>query len=338
LTYRIRAYDPADRRSVAELLTRLWSRDVALNEQYLRWRYENNPFPPSLIAVCEHPDGIVAVRGAHGMRWRAGEETVAMPCLGDTVVDKRHERRGLVHQLTVWLFAALAERGIDFVVNQSPGAVVERISLRTGWVKVAQWETARAANTDDSGATDFTGFDASAAGGVQRDGVRISAEAVPPSELAALAAQCRPHRIGHDKDEAYFNWRFDNPFGDYRLIHARTDRLAGYLVLGRGLHRPWHIRILELSGVDGRIQALLLEQALSWGGFREVRTWWSRYPRRVVEVLRDQGFAAARDSTHRRPALLLAATRGPLEGLRIDGLDALDARSWDARMIHHDAT
>ena len=273
MTYRIRAYTGDDRPNVAALMTRLWSRDVALNERYLRWRYETNPYPPSVIAVCEHDDGIVAMRGAHGMRWRGGADTMLMPCLGDTVVDKRHEGRGLVQRLTRWLFRALAERGIDFVVNQSPGPLVEKISLRTGWRKVAQWETARATNEMDTAAKDFERFDANAAAAVRRDGIVISTEAVPAGELAALAAQCRPRLIGHDKDEAYFNWRFANPLADYRIVHARTDRLAGYLVLGRGLHRPWHIRILELSGLDGHIQALLLEQALSWGGFREVRTW-----------------------------------------------------------------
>lgn len=337
MSYRIRPYRAGDRESVARLLTRLWPVDPALNERFLVWRYERNPYPGSCLAVCEQDDGIAAVRGAHGMVWHAGGGPVAMPCLGDTVVGKAHEGRGLVQQMTRWLFDGLAEQGVERVVNQSPGPLVEKISLRTGWRKVGEWTVAHATRNAAGAAREFERFDA--AHGVERDGFRITTGAPRPAALAALVAGVRRGRIAHVRDEDYFNWRFDNPFAAYRWIAAYSgDSLAGYLVLGRGLQRTWRIRVLDLQGVDGHVQSLLLDQALRWGEFREVRIWWNRFPRRVSGVLSEHGFRAAPDEARRKSTHLVANTRRGDGDFLVNGIDALDIANWDPRMIHSDAT
>lgn len=338
MSYRIRAYQSGDREAVATLLTRLWSPDPAVNSRYLRWRYECNPCEPSLIAVCEHREGLVAARGAYGMRWRAAESNVFMPCVGDTVVARSHEGRGLVQRLTRWLQQALAERDIRFVVNQSPGLLVEKISLRSGWRKAAEWQAVRAFGAGARGAEGFERLDANAVRPVARNGVRICGEQATPRELAGLAARCPTPRIAHCTDEGYFQWRFENPCAEYRRVTAWTDRLAGCLILGRSLYPARGIRILYLNGDDAHVQATLLDQVLRWGEFRSVRTWWNRLPSKVMRVLRDHGFAAARYGERRQPSLLIAATDESIKEFNIGGLDTLDSRNWEPRMMHSDAT
>jgi hypothetical protein len=339
VSYRIRSYGAGDRERVAVLLSRLWASDPALNERLLCWRYERNPYPGSCLVVCEQDGEIVAVRGAHGMLWRVGGSPVPMPCLGDTVVDKRHEGRGLVQCMTRWLMASLSGQGVEWVVNQSPGPLVEKISLRTGWRKVGEWTVAHAVRDPRDSAQGFERFDAAAAGPVERDGFRIRSGSARPEELAALVASVRPGHIAHIRDCAYFAWRFDNPFAEYRWLCAYSeDGLAGYLVLGRGRQRAWRIRVLDLQGAGGPVQSLLLDQALRWGEFREVRIWWNRFPRQVSHVLTGHGFTAASTGGGRRSTHLIAATRKGVERFEINGVDTLRLANWDPRMIHSDAT
>lgn len=339
MSYRVRAYRPQDRPRVAALLTRLWFADRALNERYLSWRYEDNPYLDPLIAVCESEGEIVAVRGAHGMRWRVGGSGIVMPCLGDTVVERRHEGRALVQRATRWLLAALAERGIPWVVNQSPGPLVEKLSLRTGWRKVAEWRVAHAIHVGPDAATDFERFDPNAVKGDECGAVRISTAPATAAELAELAARVSRGRVGHARDEAYFKWRFQSPFAGYRWLYARDQGLEGYLVLGNVRGVPWRVRVLDLQGTDGGVRSLLLERALRWGSFREVRIWWNRFPRRVSGVLGEYGFTAAPDEGRRKSTHLIASTRhGAGDDFVIHGVDVLNGANWDPQMIHSDAT
>lgn len=337
MSYRIRAYRPEDRAEVAGLMTRLWSRQQAHNEDYLAWRYERNPYLEPVMAVCESGGRIVAARGAGGMRWRVGGSVLAMPCLGDTVVDKAHEGRALVQRMTRWLLEELAGRGIDWVVNQSPGPLVEKISLRTGWRKVGTWMLANAVNRADGSAPGFERFDANAAP-AESGGIRIDAEVASPQDLSDLAARAARGHIGHVRDATYFDWRFQNPFAEYRWLTARSDGLEGYLVLGRNVHGPGRVRVLDLQGSNGEVQAQLLEHALRLGQFLEVRIWWNRFPRRVSGVLVEHEFRAAAEDGGRRSTHLVAATRRAAGGFQAGGVDLLNPANWDPRMIHSDAT
>lgn len=338
MSYRVRSYRTADAPAAAALLARLWPAEPELIQRFIDWRFQRNPYPVSRLAVCEHDEGIVAIRGAHGMLWRIGDAAVPMPCVGDTVVDRCHEGRGLVQKTTRWLLAELAGQDVDRVVNQSPGPLVETISLRTGWRKAGEWTVAHALRSPQVAAQGFERLDI--AGPVVREGLRIARGPAPPADLAALAASGRRGRIGHVRDEAYFRWRFDNPFADYRWVCAWGDegRLAGYLVLGRGLQQSWRIRVLDLQGHDGLVQSLLLDQALRWGEFREVRLWWNRFPRRVSAVLAEHGFKQATDRGGRKATHLVAPTRRGADVFTVDGVDLLDLANWDPRMIHSDAT
>lgn len=323
---------------MAALFTRLWSPDSSVNEDYLAWRYEKNPYPGVLIAVCEHDGEIVAVRGAHGMRWRIGDSSALMPCLGDTVVDEQHEGRALVQQMTRWLLEALSRMGIDWVVNQSPGPLVEKISLRTGWRRVAEWTVAYTAKPPPNAAIGFEQFDDAAAEGGESNGLWISGGDLHPAEMAALVAQTHRGRIAHIRDAQYFEWRTGNPLARYRWLYARSDRLEGYLLLGSVRHGSRRVRILDLQGVDGGVQSLLLDRALQWGNFQEVRVWWNRFPRQVSRLLSERGFGVASDNSRRRATTLVAPTQSVVDGFLVNGVDLLKPANWDPRMIQSDAT
>jgi hypothetical protein len=90
--------------------------------------------------------------------------------------------------------------------------------------------------------------------------------------------------------------------------------------------------------VDARIQSLLLDRALRWGNFPEVRVWWNRFPRQVSRLLNERGFGRAPDNGRRRATTLVAPTRAMVDGFFVNGVDLLKPANWDPRMIQSDAT
>jgi len=337
VSYTIRAYRPDDRPRVAELMRRLWSPRRSRNEAYLAWRYEQNPYLEPVIAVCEHDGEIAGVRGAYGMRWRIGDAPVDMPCVGDTVVASAHEGRSLVQRMTRWLFSELAHRGIEWVTNQSPGPVVQKISMRAGWRRVGDWTVARSVRRVAGAARAFEHFDAHRGACAQVGGFRVKAGMPDAAALDGLARRIRTDHAGHIRDGRYFQWRVGNPMTDYRWLCAYRDELEGCLLLGRGVLDKHRVRVLDLSGPDSQIKAMLLQEALDRGRFQEVRLWWNRFPRQVVEVLRERDFRAAPPERRRATHLLARTARGE-GGFTVNGVDLLNPSNWDPRMIHSDAT
>lgn len=336
--YRIRDYKPTDGNQVGLLLRRLWSHDASQNERYLGWRYERNPYLKSKLAVAELDGKIAAVRGACGLKWQVGSGTELMPCLGDTVVAKEHEGKQLVQKLTRQLMSSLANDGVRYVVNQSPGKLVEKISLRTGWRKVGDRRLTRYQKPGEK-VSDFQRLDANAAQGiVSSDGIVV--QEGPPEGLVDLLAERRnTPPISHNIDSTYIDWRFNNPLCEYRWLCAyEKDELIGFLALARPAiprAKP-RCRILDVWGTDSSIQAKLLRFVLDRSELSDVLIWWNRFPLQVAQLLLDYGFKASA-AEQRNPTMLVKCI-GPVEKFVLNDVNLLDMRNWDARMIHSDIT
>lgn len=336
--YRIRPYSFPDRAQVGRLLCRLWSRAPALNEQYLEWRYERNPYLRDSLAVAEIDGRIAAVRGAYGMRWRIGTAVELIPCLGDTVVHRDHEGRGLVQKLSRHLLASLGEQGVRYVVNQSPGKLVEKISLRTGWRRVGFRKLTRCDNPGNS-PEGFERLDLNAARLDCRPAARVSVLREPPADLPALMQKrATVPPIGHHVDGDYIRWRFRNPFSTYRWVCAYDEGPIGFVLLAASAlpYARNRFRILDLWGLDSIIQADLLRKVLEWGQFPHLLLWWNRFPRHVAQVLLEHNFQATADEL-RNPTLLIRRI-DPDADFTVNGVDLLNMNHWDARMIHSDVS
>lgn len=334
--YQIRNYATDDREQVAHLLRRLWSYDVEQNSAYLAWRYEHNPYLKNSLAVAERDGRIVAVRGGYGMNWHIGGTTELIPCLGDTVVDRAHEGHALVQKLSRRLFAELAGAGARYVVNQSPGKLVEKISLRTGWRRVGDRKLTRYLDSDTKSG-DFQALDDKAPGTEASSGLRIVVRPDPPDDLLELLDK-RKHNapVGHEIDREYIRWRFNNPFSTYRWICAYNETLTGFMLIARNAvaRMKNRFRMLDLWATDSTIQAALLRRALDTGEFPNLYLWWNRVPRHVAQVLIDYEFTATPDEL-RNPTVLIRSIT-PDTDFTHNGINLLDMRNWDARMVHSD--
>jgi len=143
LSYAFIEYTADYHDAVIDLQRLLWSRDRATNAAYLNWKYVQNPYlPDPVITLALHDGYLVGMRGAWGACWRlaSGQDTVVIPCAGDTVVTPDHRGRGLLKGLNQSLLKMLEQKGFPYVLNLSASKPVLYGSIKDGWRSVTNYD------------------------------------------------------------------------------------------------------------------------------------------------------------------------------------------------------
>jgi hypothetical protein len=332
---------PDHKHAVAEFQTGLWSKNPGRNLQYLKWKYEHNPYAhEGRIYLAFYNDLLVGMRGFYGSRWEGGVPARQMPVLvaDDLLVDEHHRNRGLVMQMMQAAFEGLRDSGARFVLNLSGGTLTVLNSLAMGWKSVGRarpmsrrpvvFVPTRLQRLFRDDRSPFTRFDRAAIGKTEPK----------PDAMARLI-----QRIGHDgrlrhvRDRSYFDWRFRNPFREYRFVYAGDEELDGYLVLKRE-KRAQNVSIVDLEAIDGRVRAGLLKTAVTAGAFRQLGIWTSSADAQMLEQLAALRFKApdSEPAALGQPFLIRTIELDPpeTEWRLEDGRQLLDAGNWDIRMLY----
>ena len=339
--YRIVRYTPDHRHAVAEFQTALWSRNPSRNLRYLEWKYEHNPYAnEGRIYLAFYNDLLVGMRGFYGSRWEGGVPARQLPVLvaDDLLVGEHHRDRGLVTQIMQAAFEDLRDSGARFVLNLSGGPLTVLNSLAMGWKSIGmarpmnrrsvRFVPTRLRRLFRKERPLFTRFDRAGIGETQPR----------PDAMARLI-----QRIGHDgrlrhvRDRSYFDWRFLNPFREYRFLYAGDGELDGYLVLKRE-KRAQDVSIVDLEAINGHVRARLLKAAVTAGAFRDLAIWTSTADPQFVEQLEALKFERP-DSVRAalgQPFLIRMIDPNPpgAEWRLEDGRQLLEPGNWDIRMLY----
>lgn len=366
--YEIVKYTPELKRPLVQLQTHLWSGELALNDAYFRWKYEENPYlrePLVHLALCDGQ--VVGMRGMCGSLWQVGAppETFVAPYADDLVVAPEHRNQGLFTRIMRTALDELAGRGLDYVFNLSASRVTSLGSLATGWksaggvgpvcrrsqrdvvrrgVRTALARTRRFVSTPLFAPVDrrglFARLDRAAARLRKYGGVSLSRDARPEAMANLVARLPLDGRIRHVRDATYFAWRFRNPLREYRFLYAGDDRLDGYMILQcrRGGHgSSLRVSVVDWEGTDAPIRQALLDAALT-GAFAELVTWAASLDADTRDLLHRRAFTSIdqADTARGVPGILIRPVRD--DALRTDwtigGRRLLDLANWDVRMLY----
>jgi GNAT superfamily N-acetyltransferase len=124
MNYEVVKYTPEFKNHVAKLRRHLQSPDVALNAEYLDWKYGRNPYVDSrLIYVALHRGQVVGMRGIWGAKWQIGHpcQTLVAPCAGDLAIDPAHRNHGVFTKIMRAVLKDLAAGEYTYVFNLSAG-------------------------------------------------------------------------------------------------------------------------------------------------------------------------------------------------------------------------
>ncbi len=372
--YRILRYGPEFRDRVLRLQTRLWSSDLSVNDAYLRWKHEQNPYtkePLIFLAVCG--DEVVGMRTFFGTEWQVGspEERFVALYADDFAIAPEHRNRGLVSKIMRKAFDDLADGPWEWAVNLSAGSVTLLASLSAGWRRIVlmeplgrrarpaallgrahRWLSRRALwkglpariLADAAGLrSPFARIDRA----IERDAGRLAPgitalRSAPSEAMAELVARLPwDGRIRHVRDARYLDWRYRNPQRDYRFLLWRRERVEGYLVLQTRRDGPpesGRVSVVDWEGSDARVRTDLLEAAIGAGDFAELTIWKATVSAEAQGLLRRAGFSPIDPERTARgiPSLIARPIRDArlTEDATVGGRRLLDPGSWDLRMIY----
>ena len=165
-----------------------------------------------------------------------------------------------------------------------------------------------------------------------------------PAEMAILVNSILPENIiTLVRDEMYFRWRYNNPLSKYLFLYWHDDGLKGYLVLQSHLYRMdsggVH-NIFELEATDASIRIELLNTLISLMNSGSISIWTNMLDRESFNFLVSRGFKednSAKSIKDPPRTILIRPLGQDINKIEFQGLDLLDARSWDFKMINiHD--
>jgi hypothetical protein len=147
------------------------------------------------------------------------------------------------------------------------------------------------------------------------------------------------------RDEAFFKWRFLNPFKTYRFYYfSRNSELAGYLITGfsPNARRGY---ILDFADIDGESVIHLLKHMIQNKDFDILSLYHFSMEDTRRTKIQDLNFKATgfvrsleRKKTGELPVLVRPLVRSPCESdWKIAGLDVRNIKNWQMNEIFSDS-
>lgn len=274
--YVVRPYEASDRDGYLELYDMvLGDRD----DEWFRWKYEDNPYADHVpIVLATHDGDVVGAKPCFALELRAAERTVVGYQPADVVVHPDHRRRGLYSRTTERMKERYADREPALFFN-FPNEATLSGSLKHGWDVVEEVPTyyriqRPAAILDANGGGRFTailGATRSVVQGYLRaretftrapaDVVVRRYDDVPSETLVGLYERAIPRTLHAHRDETFYEWRFDNPKWRYDAYVASRHGtpIAGVVTgsqLRDGARYTFLTDVVPLADVDGRADGL----------------------------------------------------------------------------------
>jgi len=133
--YTLIKYNPAFKAQILSLQTHLWGPDLALNDAYLAWKYDQNPYAdqaPIYLALCDQE--VVGMLGSFGVAWETGRgQLVKGLSLADLVIKPAHRNHRLFPKLLEFALVDLAQADAAFVFDMTASPEVALVMLMNGW-------------------------------------------------------------------------------------------------------------------------------------------------------------------------------------------------------------
>lgn len=303
-----------------------------------------------------------------------------LPCGADSIVHPAHRNRSLVTMLMQSAMKDLASAGYPYVMSLSANPVTALSLMAAGWKavdrvgelrrEVVSMPALRAAKRDGKAyvkkilgrgeiggvAQPLAGDARSLSGGAARPfrgfarfdaAARRSAsditvtQTVRAAPIARLVQALGPKGcMRHVRDEAYLNWRYENPLSDYRFLYAGDGALEGYLVLHALRYgRRGKVSIVDWEGTSIAVKEALLHRALDLGRFRNASIWSLGMDAESRQLLGRFGFeplAAEGVAKLGLRVFVKALDKEVIQPWQLGGRTLLDPANWQLRMIYSD--
>jgi GNAT superfamily N-acetyltransferase len=290
----LRAFAPADRSQVLELLAQSLGRDDDPRYGALyAWKHEDNVFGSSPCLVATDAGRLVGVRVF--MRWkfeRDGKKINAVRAV-DTATHPDYQGRGIFSRLTLAAIEQVRADGVAFVFN-TPNTQSRPGYLKMGWQVVGRPAVAVRPRSIGSAVRIVRAREPAERWSEPTTAGEGAAEFVAehaPAIGRLVESQPRSTRLRTVRSPAYFAWRYGLDFLHYRVVSSPggTDEgFAVFRVRRRGAAREVVLDELAVQGADPELERKVLRELIRempgdylirLGGARASRQLFFRLPR-----------------------------------------------------------
>ena len=261
--FEIAPYRPELKDQVVALWSEVFHTDIAMNRTYLEWKYERNPYLPTILFLALNGDGrVVGSRGLYGTCWRSPGGRVVIPCADDFAIVEDRRMTGIATAINRVALEDLTQRGHGFVMNTGGSPVTVLQQLAMGWKTIGAmepiarlprralihqtlhqrtierlrriWQPGRFSRKlyhlaystrRPTAGTSFEKLDAASGETAAEPRAAIVVDSSPrPDEMAELIERLPVEdRIRHVRDPSFFEWRFEDPRRDYRFLFYERE-------------------------------------------------------------------------------------------------------------------
>ncbi|WP_254768547.1 GNAT family N-acetyltransferase [Salinilacihabitans rarus] len=275
--YVIRPYEARDREGFLDLY------DLVLgdrNDEWFRWKYEENPYADHVPIVLATFEGeVVGTKPCFALELRAGDRRLRGFQPADVMVHPDHRRRGLYSRTTERMKERYRDRDPSLFFN-FPNEATLNGSLKHGWRIVEEVPTFYRVQHPDAligdGADDrlrllaklsrgpmglyLRGREATAP---RTSGVTVERfDDVPVGVFVDLYERSVPPTLHANRNETFYGWRFENPKWEYDAYVARRggEPIAGVIAgtqVRDGALVTCLTDVVPLAEADGRREGLV---------------------------------------------------------------------------------
>lgn len=243
-----RKYSNDDFGEVVNLLTLLWdSKDLSLNKEFFKWKYNNNPFTQTVLAFVATDDNkIISFRGYVAAEFRLKDNKYPIALLSDTISLPEYRGKGIFRKLTDFSLKYLCNLNyFKAILNLSPSWTPTRGYFEFGWVGLAEqvaFYSIKIPNFISIEPT-FTGDKTIR----YRDFIVVISKNKLEAELIDFYKKNKHYtQLESNKTERYIDFKYGNPALDYVFIYLfKENRIVNFISSYFYSHRK--LKLLEIG-------------------------------------------------------------------------------------------
>jgi GNAT superfamily N-acetyltransferase len=225
-------YAPHLRLEVVSLLDLIWGwSDLERSSAFFQWRYEDNPYTTTpVVFAARDGDRVVGLRCFVVQKFRRGPDTALVACPADAIVHPDYRGLGVFQSLTRFSLEHMP-RDVRVILSLSANEASAAVNRKLGWKEFGMTKymyriAAPAFKQRERGSSTRT---------LEHRGVTVCIGEDPA--LLSPSTYSYPRiadtQWANVRDEAYYRWRYRQPFASFWYVTGRNGEQGGFMILKR---------------------------------------------------------------------------------------------------------
>jgi hypothetical protein len=264
-------FDHEKKTAILDLLALKWQKEKKKDrEQFFSWRYESNPYTDApIIYLAYDQDILIGLRAFVLQKFVLKDYEYLVFSPSDAIIHPSYRRMGLFSLLNVEFLNDINTNfsANKIILNLSSNKFSNSANLKLGWQqsKAKKKYSYKISFVNILKSIIYKKRDIFYNGLISKTNGEIKYEITNllyASEISSFLFDSRIEgKITNIRDEAFFRWRYAEPFTDFKFVYCwKGSKLKGYMILKN--HSSFQSIIEEYFCLDIQIMKEIIEFAV----------------------------------------------------------------------------